>query len=94
MTNYNIYMNEMKRDIFNFSEKISNGLSKPTSKFILDMIYGIEKSESVLFSNIARALDEDIKLGYTIERLCDNSNNLSKTEVSIIKNNYFDEAMK
>ena len=49
MTNYNIYMNEMKRDIFNFSEKIYNGLSKPTSKFILDMIYGIEKSESVLF---------------------------------------------
>ena len=94
MTNYNIYTNEMKRDILNFSEKISNDLSKPTSKFILDMIYGIEKSGSILFSNIARALDEDIKLSYTIERLCDNCNNLSEDEVSIIKNNYFDEAIK
>ena len=94
MTNYNIYTNEMKREILNFSEKISNGLDKPTSKFILDMTYGIEKSGSILFSNIARALDENIKLGYTIERLCDNCNNLSNEEVNIIKDNYFEEAIK
>lgn len=94
MTNYNIYTNEMKREILNFSEKISNGLSKSTSKFILDMIYGIEKSGSVLFSNIARALDENIKLGYTIERLCDNCNNLSNDEIEIIKDNYSKEAIK
>ena len=94
MTNYNIYTNEMKREILNFSEKISNGLSKSTSKFILDMIYGIKKSGSVLFSNIARALDENIKLGYTIERLCDNCNNLSNDEIEIIKDNYSKEAIK
>ena len=40
-------------------------------KNISDTIYDIEKSESVLFSNIAQALYEDIKLKNNIERLYD-----------------------
>ena len=85
---------EMKRDLLNFSNKMSNGLNKPTKKFISDMIYGIEKSNSMLFSNIARALDEKVQLKNTIERLCDNCNNLSDNEINIIKKNYFNEALK
>lgn len=85
---------EMKRDILKFSQKLCKGLSKPTSKFVIDMIYGIEKSESVLFSNIARALDEKIVLKNTIERLCDNCNQLSYKEILKIKENYIKLAIK
>ena len=60
---------EMKRDILNFSNKMSNNLSKPTKKFVMDSLYGIAKSKSCLISNIARALKEDVKLKYVIERL-------------------------
>ena len=85
---------EMKRDILNFSKKVSLGLSKPSSKFVTDMIYGIEKSESILFSNIARALKEKVNLKNTIERLCDNCSSLSTLESSIIKENYMKQALK
>lgn len=64
----------MKSDILKFSEKITEGLDKPTTKFVSEMIYGIERSNSILFSEIARALKERIKLKNTIERLCNNCN--------------------
>lgn len=41
MINYNRLGYEIKRDLANFSEKISNGLKRPQSKFLLQMIYGI-----------------------------------------------------
>lgn len=94
MNNFTTNTYEMKRDILNFSKKITKGLDKPTIKFISEMIFGIEKSNSILFSEIARTLKEDIKLKNTIERLCDNCNTLSDKEVSIIKNNYLDIALK
>ena len=83
MNNFTTNTYEMKRDILNFSKQISNSLNKPTTKFISDMIYGIEKSNSILFSEIARSLKEDNKLKNVIERLCDNCNNLSDNEFSI-----------
>lgn len=85
---------EMKREILNFSKKITNGLDKPTTKFVSEMFYGIEKSNSILFSEIARALKERIKLKNTIERLCDNCNALSNEKLNIIKENYFNIASK
>ena len=53
MNNFTINNYEMKRDIVNFSKKISSGCSKPESKFIMDMIYGIAKSKDILLSSIA-----------------------------------------
>lgn len=80
MYNFTINNYEMKRDIINFSKKISNGCDKPESKFIMDMIYGISKSKDILLSSIAEALDEKTKKAYTIDRLSDNlSNDLSST---------------
>ena len=64
----------MKREILNFSKKVSANTNKVTTKFVMDMQYGISKSQSSLISNIFRALDEKIKLKNTIERLCDNLN--------------------
>lgn len=94
MNNFTTNTYEMKRDILNFSKKITNGLDKPATKFVSEMLYGIEKSNSILFSEIARALKENIKLKNTIERLCDNCNTLSDKELNIIKENYYDIALK
>jgi len=80
MNNFTTNTYEMKREIVNFSNKISSGLSKPTSKFVMDMQYGLAKNGSCLISNIARALDDNPNLSYTIERLCDNLNNLKEEE--------------
>ena len=91
MTNFTTNTYEMKRKIVNFSKKISDGLDKSTRKFIMDMEYGLAKSQSVLLSNISRALDEDIKLKNTIERLSDNLNLLSNDEFEIIENNYLNQ---
>ena len=94
MNNFTTNTYEMKREIVNFSKKISLGLNKPTSKFVLDMQYGISKGGGCLTSEIARALDEDIELNYTIERLCDNLKNLSEKEKETIWKNYIKEASK
>ena len=58
----------MKREIVNFSKKVTNGLNKPTTKFVMDVEYGHAKSKSCLISNISRSLNEDIKLKDTIEK--------------------------
>lgn len=88
MNNYIKNPYEMKREISNFSKKIFEGCTKPTSKFVLDMQYGLTKGGSCLISNIARALDEDIKLGNTIERLCDNLSNMYEEDKKKIWQNY------
>ena len=41
MINYNRLGYEIKRNLANFSEKISNGLKQPQSKFLLQILYGI-----------------------------------------------------
>jgi len=40
------------------------------------------------------ALDENIKLNYTIERLCDNLSNMYDEEKETIWNNYLEEVKK
>lgn len=91
MYNFTINTYEMKREIINFSQKIAKGVNKSTSKFIMDMQYGISKSGSCLISEISRSLNENIKLQNTIERLCDNLVNLNDDEINIIKDNYYNE---
>ena len=91
MYNFTINTYEMKREILNFSKKVGNGVNKSTQKFIMDIEYGISKSGSCLISEISRSLNENIKLQNTIERLCDNLVNLNDDEITIIKNNYYNE---
>lgn len=80
MNNFTTNTYQMKREIVNFSEKICKDSSKPESKFVMDMIYGISKSKDVLLSSIADALNESTKKINTIDRLSDNlSVELSKT---------------
>lgn len=91
MNNYTMECYEMKREILNFSKKISRGLNKSEIKFISDMQYGLSKGKSCLISEISRSLDEKIKLKNTIERLCDNLQSLSEEERMMIKENYLNE---
>ena len=94
MNNFTTNTYELKREICNFSEKIANGISKPAKKFVMETQYGFSKGGSCLISNMARALDEDIKLNYTIDRLCDNFANLDDEYRKIIWKNYINEVKK
>lgn len=78
MNNYTMECYEMKREIINFSKRISEGLNKQGRKFVCDMQYGLSKGKSCLISEISRSLDEKVKLRNTIERLCDNLQSLEK----------------
>ena len=91
MFNYTMDTYEMKREIVNFSKTISKNVNKSTKKFIMDMQYGIARSGSCLISDISRSLKEKIELKNTIERLCDNLNNITNDELDNIENNYIDE---
>lgn len=91
LINYTMDCYETKREILNFSKKISEGLNKKGTKFISDMQYGLSKGKSCLISEISRSLNEEIKLKNTIERLCDNLQYLDKEETRVIKENYLNE---
>ena len=72
MNNYNTLSNNLKRVILRFSERISKGLSRPEFKFVSQVIYGMLCSQSCHLSKIARALNEEISLKKTINRLSRN----------------------
>ncbi len=80
MINYNRLGYEIKRDLTNFSTKISKGLKRPQQKFIHQMIYGILTGNKVHLSEIARSLKEDITLKKTIERLSRNLHSFGKKQ--------------
>ncbi len=74
MINYNRLGYEIKRDLTNFSTKISQGLKRPQQKFAHQMLYGILTGNKLHLSEIARSLKEEITLKKTIERLSRNLN--------------------
>ena len=86
MVNYSILSSNLKRDLLRFSEGISTGLSRPQFKFIFQMIYGMLCSQSCHVSKIARALNENILLKKTIERLCRQL--AAFTGYALLHNNY------
>lgn len=94
MNNYTQNTYEIKRDIINFSKKVTCNLDKVSTKFVMDMQYGISKSKSCLISEISRSLNENINLKNTIERLCDNLVRLDDNSISTIKDNYIEEIKK
>ena len=72
MTNYSTLGHNLKRGIFNFCKKLSEGHYKPVQKFILDMVYGLIAGKSCYLTEIARKLNENIALDKTVERLSRN----------------------
>ncbi|MEY8765073.1 MULTISPECIES: transposase [Clostridium] len=89
MINYNKLSYQIKRKILTFSNRICKNLSKPSYKFITQMIYGILENQTILLSDISRALKENISLKKTIERLSNNLKTFNKHNVAI--DNYISE---
>lgn len=92
MINYNRLGYEIKRDLTSFSEKISKGLTRPKSKFITQMVYGILAGNKVHLSEIARSLNETIPLKKTIWRL--SRNLFSFDEKEAVMDNYILQVKK
>ena len=59
----------LKREILNFSNKISCKLSKPDRKFTADITYGMLASNSCLLTDIVDQLHENSKKVNCVERL-------------------------
>ncbi len=92
MINYNRLGYEIKRDLTIFSEKISQGLTRPKSKFVMQMIYGILAGNKVHLSEIARSLNEAIPFKKTIWRLSRNVSSFEEKEA--VMENYLSQAKK
>ena len=80
----------LKRDLLNFAEKISDGLDRTKEKFLPSMLYGILASQSVMLSNIGRALQETISIKKTVERLSRNLKDFHQ-DTTAVKQNYLEE---
>ena len=85
MNSQTIY--QIKRFLLNFAEKMTDSFTRPQSYFIRDLLYGIAKSQSVILTDIARALGENIDLKYTLKRLSRNC--LLFDAWQTLENNYF-----
>jgi hypothetical protein len=68
----------LKAQLTKFSAELCTDLSQPLSKFVCQMLFGIQASQDVKLSNIARALKEEIALIDTEKRL---SRNLKAAEL-------------
>jgi hypothetical protein len=65
----------LKREILNFSNKISQSLSRPDKKFTADITYGMLASGSCLLTDVVDQLHEDSKKVNSVERLSRHLNN-------------------
>jgi len=68
----------LKAQLTKFCVELCVGLSRPLEKFACQMLFGIQASQDVKLSNIARSLKEDIPLIETEKRL---SRNLKAEEL-------------
>jgi Transposase DDE domain len=62
----------LKAQLTKFTTQLSEGLNKPLEKFVGEMLFGIQASQDVKLSNVARSLEEDIPLIKTEDRLSRN----------------------
>lgn len=65
----------MREQLEKFLGIFSPHFSKPATKFLGEMLYGVQVAQDVLLSEIGRALDEDISLKKTEDRLSRNLKN-------------------
>ncbi|SDN00826.1 hypothetical protein SAMN04488599_13932, partial [Halanaerobium congolense] len=86
MINYSRLIYKLKRNLSTFSNKITKNLTKPKSKFFFQVLYGLLENQTVLLSEISRALKEKISLKKTIDRLSRNLKNFDNHDE--IKENY------
>ena len=69
MKNYNREASIAKAGILRFCRRVSNGISRPAQKLIADMLYGIASANNCHLTSIGRALEEEITIKKTVDRL-------------------------
>ena len=62
----------LKAQFTQFTTQGSEGLSMPLEKFVDEMLFGIQASQDVTLSNLARTLEEDLTLIKTENRFSRN----------------------
>lgn len=75
MSNFTSNTYQLKREILNFSKKISKNEKRPEKKFIADITYGILASNSCILTDIVDKLHEKSKKVNSVERLTKHLNN-------------------
>jgi hypothetical protein len=60
---------KVREQIRKFSGELSSGICKTAARFVAEAVYGIQAKKSVMLSEIARSLNEDIALKKTENRL-------------------------
>ena len=66
---YNRMARKLREKIGVFSGVLSNGTPKVAGRFVQEMIYGIQASQSVVLTKIGRTLEEEVSLKKVEERL-------------------------
>lgn len=83
---------KLKGEIITFCENISDGLTKPERKALIQMIFGIIEKGSCHVNEICRSTDQDIRLKKLVERVI---RHISKDDFGIlIQKNYLDKIKK
>ena len=78
---YSKIAKRLRGQIAEFSGEVSVGLGKVGKRFVSEMVYGIQASESVVLTEIARTLEEPISIKKTEGRL---SNNLRREGIGAV----------
>lgn len=82
---------QIKRKSVQFAKSIVSNAKQVESKFVIQSIYGILKSGSVILKDIAIALNEPVQVKNTIERL---SRNLARPLSPSVLSSYIQKMVK
>lgn len=66
---YSRIARKLREKIGKFSGEVSEGLPKVAQRFVSEMVYGIQASQSVVLTKIARTLEEAVSVKKVEERL-------------------------
>lgn len=68
--NYSKTARKLRTRIEKFSGELSDGLPRVAARFVSEMVYGIQASQSVVLTKIGRTLEEPVSIKKTEGRLC------------------------
>jgi len=86
MKNYSTKAGAAKAGLLRFCKRICVGLGRPAQKLVTQVLYGISASNSCHLTEIGRALDEEIALKKTVDRLSRGLQHFS--ENTVLHENY------
>lgn len=67
---FSLISKRLRDKIAQISGELSRKLDKTARRFVIEMVYGILSSQSVLLTEIGRCLEEKVKLKKIVERFC------------------------